>query len=329
MPRRHVAGRGGAHASASPSPSFKAPLFRPLLLAALIVAPLGAAPVFAAPGDLARTVRFKLSAGDLFTGDAAAAEYKREHGVDAEYLSAVGWLARGAALLGRTEAAWTYVAELRREIPAERDGVIGAFGAAIETEGRLRAQRDGRGPALRFLESEFARAKDTELRCRIRKDVNLLSLEGQPAPELAAPEHVGAAPPLLAGLEGRPVLLFLWAHWCGDCRAQAPIVGRVLAKYGPKGLAVVAPTRLFGTGAGDKDATPAEEKVEIERVWKEFYGSLAGVSAPIDTETMVRYGVSSNPTLVLVDKSGLVRLYTPTRMSEEQLSRRIEELLAE
>jgi hypothetical protein len=44
---------------------------------------------------------------------------------------------------------------------------------------------------------------------------------------------------------------------------------------------------------------------------------------------MVRYGVSSNPTLVVVDKKGLIRHYTPTRMSEAELSRRIEELLAE
>ena len=56
---------------------------------------------------------------------------------------------------------------------------------------------------------------------------------------------------------------------------------------------------------------------------------LEGVAAPIDTETMVRWGVSSNPTLALVDRKGLVRLYTPTRMSEEELSRRVEELLAE
>ncbi|MEO8054174.1 MAG: TlpA disulfide reductase family protein [Acidobacteriota bacterium] len=275
-------------------------------------------PLFAAPGDLVRTVRTKISAGDLFTGEAAVSEYRREHGVDAEYLGAVGWLARGAALLGKADKAWAYVAEVRKEIPEEKADLTVALGAAIETEGRLRAGRDGRGAALKFFETEYARAKDTELRCRIRKNVNLLSLEGQPAPEMNV-----SIP------KGRPAVLFFWAHWCGDCKAQAPALGRVLEKYRAKGLAVIAPTRLFGTGAENKPATPAEEKAWIEKAWKESYGMLDGVPTPIDTETMVRWGVSSNPTLALVDRKGLVRLYTPTRLSEEELSRRIEELLAE
>jgi thiol-disulfide isomerase/thioredoxin len=317
--------------AAARPPALRAPLApgrRVPFLAAALLTFLGS-PLFAAPGDLVRTVRLKLSAGDLATGEAAAAEYRREHGVDAEYLGAVGWLARGATMLGKTEKAWAWVAEVRREIPEEKAGFTGALGAAIESEGRLRAARDGRGAALKFLETEYARARDTELRCRIRKNVNLLSLEGQAAPEIAIADHTGAAPQRLAELKGRPVLVFLWAHWCGDCRAQAPILGRVLAKYRAQGLALVAPTRLFGTGAGDRDATPAEEKVEIERVWKEHYGMLDGVSAPIDTETMVRWGVSSNPTLALVDRKGVVRVYTPTRMSEDELSKRVEELLAE
>lgn len=306
------------------------PIHRILLFGLLFLASAAAgAPSAAAPGDLVRTVRLKLSAGDLATGEAAVSEYKREHGVDAEYLGALGWLARGATLLGKTDKAWAYVAEVRKEIPEEKPGLTVALGAAIESEGRLRAARDGRGPALRFLETEYARAKDTELRCRIRKNVNLLSLEGQPAPELAIADYAGAPPRRLADLKGRPVVIFLWAHWCGDCKAQAPVLGRILEKYRGKGLAMVAPTRLFGTGAENKPATPAEEKAHVEKVWKESYASLDGISAPIDTETMARYGVSSNPTIVLVDRKGLVRLYTPTRLSEEELSRRIEELLAE
>ena len=54
-----------------------------------------------------------------------------------------------------------------------------------------------------------------------------------------------------------------------------------------------------------------------------------GIPIPIDTGTMVRYGASATPTLVLVDRKGVVRFYTPTRLSESELTRRIEELLAE
>jgi hypothetical protein len=50
---------------------------------------------------------------------------------------------------------------------------------------------------------------------------------------------------------------------------------------------------------------------------------------PIDTETMVRYGASATPTFALVDRKGVVRFYTPTRLTEAALSRRIEEVLAE
>ena len=64
-----------------------------------------------AAGELVRTVRNKLSAGDLASGAAAVEEYKRKNGVDAEYLDAVGWLARGAEMLRRPDEAAAYVRE--------------------------------------------------------------------------------------------------------------------------------------------------------------------------------------------------------------------------
>ena len=48
---------------------------------------------------------------------------------------------------------------------------------------------------------------------------------------------------------------------------------------------------------------------------------------PISTENFVRFGVSSTPTLVLADRSGIVRLYHPGRMEEAELAREIEALL--
>jgi len=296
---------------------------------ATLVVCAGGLTASATAGDLVRAVRLKLSAGDLASGEAAVESYRGANGTDAEYLDAVGWLARGAQMLGRPDLAAGWVAQLRREIPEEKPELIVPLGAAIEVEGKLRAARDGRGGALRFLNGELARARDIALRCRIRKNVNLLALEGQPAPQIGYADSLGSARPLLSELKGSPVLVFLWAPWCGDCKAQAATVSAVYRKYSPQGLAVIAPTRFYGWGAEGKPATLVEEKVAIEKVWAETYKGLEGVPVPIDTETVVRYGASATPTFALVDRAGVVRMYAPTRLSEAALSKMIEEVLAE
>ena len=287
-----------------------------VLLAVVCLASLS---LFAGP--LITGVRMKITAGDLASGIAAVEDYKRDTGVDAEYLGAIGWLARGAQLLGQLDLADRYVAELHREIPEEKDGLITPFGAAIEVEGRLHLTRNGRGEALRYFRGALERAKDPALRARIYKNINLLTLEGSVAPALDVPNYAAIT-------KGKPVLLFFWANWCGDCKAQAPSLARVWQRYKDKGLVLLAPTRLYGT-VDDKPATPDEEKAHVAKVWSETYAGLDGVLAPIDNEGDIRYGASATPTFVFIDRHGIVRTYAPTRLSEDELARRIDTLLAE
>lgn len=279
--------------------------------------------------DLVRFVRLKISAGDLATGQAMAEDYKKATGVDEEYLNAIGWIARGAVMLDRPEIAREALAELRREIPAETAAMLTPYGAAIEVEGRLIEAREGRGAAIRYFENQLAAAKAPSLRSRISKNINLLAMEGQTAPAIDGTDFVGAKPATLASLRGKPVLLFFFAEWCGDCKAQAASLARVWEKYKPRGLELIATTRLYSSSTDEKPMTPAEEKAQVEKVWKENYQGLEGVPIAISTDAMVRYGGSATPTFALVDRKGVVRLYSPTRLSEAELSRRIEEVLAE
>ena len=43
----------------------------------------------------------------------------------------------------------------------------------------------------------------------------------------------------------------------------------------------------------------------------------------ISTASMERYGGSSTPTFVFIDRTGIVRWYTPTRLTEEALDQAI------
>jgi thiol-disulfide isomerase/thioredoxin len=277
-------------------------------------------------GDLTRGVRLKISAGDLLSAEAMVDDYRRSTGADAEYLDGRAWLARGALLLGDHDRALEHVAFVRGAVKEASSENLVALGAALEVEARILVARKGKEAALKFLEKEKTWSDDLAFRSRLLKNVNLLTLEGQAAPAIETNEQVGAKFAGLEALRGKAVVLFLWAHWCGDCKAQAASLALVKKKFGDR-VVIVAPTRFYGTGKEGKEVAPAEEKVHIAATWNEVYAELGEVSVPISTEAMIRYGASATPSFVFIDRQGIVRSYTPTRLTEAELERRIESLL--
>ena len=204
-----------------------------------------------------------------------------------------------------------------------------AVGAAIEVHAQVLAARGERAEALAYLREQLKAHAATSLPERIRKNMNLLTLEGKPAPELDRAQWVGAVrPPSLAGLRGRPVLLFFWAHWCSDCKAEVGIVADLRKTFAAQRLAVIGPTRLYGYVQGGEEAPPERERQYIEQVRGQFYRPLADMPAPLSAANFVNYGASSTPTLVLIDRAGVVRWYHPGSATASELTERIRQLAA-
>jgi len=177
--------------------------------------------------------------------------------------------------------------------------------------------------AVEFVRAELGRIPEpVAFRSRLNKRINMLSMVGTHAPELEVEDFVGSRPPTLASLRGKPVVVFVWNPLCGDCKAQAPALARLKKLYGARGLQLVTLTRYFG-----EEAERAQEKARADSVWKDVYADVGTVPMVISTASMERYGGSSTPTYVFVDRAGVVRKYEPFRLTDEEFDARVTAIL--
>jgi thiol-disulfide isomerase/thioredoxin len=302
---------------------------RPVLLTVSLVVSV------AAQVSLVNDVRALIGLHKLAAADQEARAYQSRIGATPELAAALSWLARGTLDARNFDQADAYAAEARdislgflKKRKLDQDPWLPtALGASIEVHAQAMAARGDRPEAVAFLREQLKLFGATSLAERIRKNINLLNLEGKPAPPVEAAEWLGPKPPSLPSLRGQPVLLFFWAHWCPDCKAEVAILANLKKTFAPQGLVVLGPTRYYGYVAGGADAPPAMEKRYIEQVRNQFYAALSDMPAPLSAANFVTYGASTTPTLVLIDGAGLVRYYHPGAAPEAELSARIRAIL--
>jgi thiol-disulfide isomerase/thioredoxin len=113
---------------------------------------------------------------------------------------------------------------------------------------------------------------------------------GQPAPAVALPGRDG--PVSLATLKDKVVLLDFWASWCAPCRQSFPWLNEMQAKYGPRGLQVVAVN--VDRQRADADAF----LVAVPARFAVAFDSLG--------DTPKRYAIKGMPSSVLIGADGAV-----------------------
>jgi len=268
-----------------------------------------------------------LNRNDFAGADRQVQAYRRARGADPQLAEAISWQGRAALAAKNLDRAAAYADQTRQMVlpnlrgpQADREQWLFALGASIEVNAQVLADRGESAEAVEFLRGQMKTYAATSLRERIQKNINLLSMEGKPAPALEAA-------PSFASLRGKAVLLFFWAHWCGDCKADIPVIAAVMKKYGPRGLVLIGPTRYYGYVANGNDAPPEVEKPYIEQVRRKFYAPLGDMPSPLSNANFARYGASTTPTLVLVDRQGIVRWYHPGQATERELSAQTERVL--
>lgn len=278
-----------------------------------------------------------LNSGNFVRADQLIAQSKASAGITADLVFAESWIARAYFETGQFDTADKHAANTRewagsllaRGMRLDSDpNLATALGAGIEVHSQVLMKHGDRVQAASFLRGELARWRSTSLRARIQKNLNLLTIEGHPAPPIDVAHWIGSLRPQpLSALRGHPVLLFFWAHWCVDCKADIPVIEALNKQFGPRGLKIIGPTQHYGYAEGGDPATPEKENAWIEQTREKYYAQITGMPVPVSDETLRNYGVSTTPTIVLIDKNGIVRLYHPGAMSFEELAPKIGSLL--
>jgi thiol-disulfide isomerase/thioredoxin len=302
--------------------------FRKLVILIALVTPAWA--------GIVEDVRTALAQDNFSAADSYLKSYRSSNGVTPEYAEAYSWMARAAFTARNYGQAAAYakqtstlVHEQLKQRPLDAEPHLPlALGAAIEVQSQVLAARGQRTQAISVLQTALHTYGSTSIRARLQKNLNLLSFEGKPAPALRSEQFLGSKPPVLAQLKGSPVLLFFWAHWCGDCKAEAPIITQLRTEFAPKGLTVLGPTRLYGYTAQVESATPSAELAYIDAVRHRFYAGLLDMPVPISKYNFDVYGASTTPTLVLLDRTGKVAMYHPGALPYDQLKAEIEKVVA-
>jgi len=290
----------------------------------------------AAYAGIVDDVRDAVSQNNFTLAESEVQTYKSQHGATPECAEAISWIARGALQAQQFDTADRYakeaqalsVAQLNNRRLDSDPSLATALGASYEVQAQVLAAKGEHARAVTLLQTALRAYGTTSIRPRLQKNLNLLSLVGRPAPVLREDQYLGAQLKPLAESKGSAVLLFFWAHWCGDCKYEAPIITRLRSEYASKGLTVVAPTKLYGYAARGEDATPRTEVAWIDTVRKQFYSGLLDVPVPISKYNFDMYGASTTPTLVVVNRKGAVDLYHPGLMSYDDLRAAIDKALA-
>jgi thiol-disulfide isomerase/thioredoxin len=149
---------------------------------------------------------------------------------------------------------------------------------------------------------------------------------GSKAPDFSWTTTTGHAS--LSAMRGHAILLEFFGAWCPACQQEVPLLNKLLATYGPKGLEVLSVTGSpYGIEYETAGNTAPVTMLDLLRYQKTLGVTYQEV---LDATTRVfnMYGFGQSfPTFYVIDRKGIVRYGTSIAVAAKDLTAQVKAAL--
>jgi thiol-disulfide isomerase/thioredoxin len=123
---------------------------------------------------------------------------------------------------------------------------------------------------------------------------------GQLLPDLTS-VGTGGEEVALSSYRGKPLLIDLWATWCGPCLAALPSFNRIYAEFKAKGMEFISFDQEIAEEDDGDAAKAAKYLAEHHYVWKNFHDSDRNLAKALQCDGI--------PLVVLIDANGKIAYF--------------------
>jgi peroxiredoxin len=122
----------------------------------------------------------------------------------------------------------------------------------------------------------------------------------------------------LSDLRGHPILINLWASWCGPCRLEMPAMERIYLEYKDKGFIILAIN------------TTSQDSLPDVRVFIQEHKLTFPILLDQEQVSAELYQLQALPSSFFIDQEGIIQeVIIGGPMAEALLRTRVEKLLEE
>lgn len=192
------------------------------------------------------------------------------------------------------------------------------------------AKLEGNLDKAKELLNEGIAAVDEKQKPILEKMLAQFDYFGKKAFPFTASVWVNSEPLELSKLEGQVVILSFWAPWCPSCRALTPDIIAMYNEFKDQGFTVIGITRLYGRYRDDevdKGNVTKDEEIELIKKYVERKNMLYPIAIVEDTTVYDDYKIPGLPTLIFIDKKGIVNFTKIDSGNADFLKEKVKKLL--